>query len=498
MSDPNPGMPRTDSTPRIGPADLTGHARSKVVATIGPASEDRIAELVDAGLSVARINFSHGTYDDHRRRIEKVRAVADERQIPNGILVDIRGPKLRLGTIGADGIVLEEDETVVLREGPGPFDWEGERELPIDVDGIGAKMDAGQRVFLADGVVELILEERVGDGRRARVRRSGPVSDRKGVHFPDTPLELAVPTDVDRKDLEFARELKVDFVGVSYVGKASEVEEVRRLFPEALVIAKIERAAALVEIDAIIAASDGIMVARGDLGVEVELEEVPMAQKRILHLALRAGKFTITATEMLESMVTSSRPTRAEVTDVANAVLDGTDAVMLSAETAVGEHPCEAVEAMNRIARAVEASPYYRDLPRIEFRHAESTFSNAAAMAASQAADALGLGKIICFTKTGNTVRLLSRYRPHAEIIALSPDPRTLSHMTILAHVRPIVCRQEATLEDMLDYASRDLSERGLVEHGEQVVFVAGVPPGVASTTNVLKLHRIGDPIKLA
>jgi pyruvate kinase len=262
-------------------------------------------------------------------------------------------------------------------------------------------------------------------------------------------------------------------------------------------VAKIERAAALENLDELLDATDGVMVARGDLGVELELEQLPMVQKTLIQAALKAGKFTITATEMLESMIHSSRPTRAEVTDVANAVLDGTDAVMLSAETAVGKHPVEAVEAMQRIARAVEASQRYHDLPRVGFRAAESTFSNAVALAAAQAAEALGVEHIICFTETGNTPRQLSRYRPHAEVIALSPHGRTLRHMSVLAHVRPVEFPHRPTLEDMLESASQELLARGAVKAGERVVFVAGVPPAVARSTNVLKLHRIGDPIKL-
>jgi pyruvate kinase len=342
-----------------------------------------------------------------------------------------------------------------------------------------------------------MVQAREGRELLARVVRGGDIGDRKGVHFPDTRLALEVPTAEDKEDLELCRELDVDLVGVSFVSRAEEIIAVRASVPEALVVAKIERAAALDNLEELLDASDGVMVARGDLGVEVELEQLPMLQKALIQQALRSGKFTITATEMLESMVDSSRPTRAEVTDVANAVLDGTDAVMLSAETAVGRYPVAAVATMQRIARAVEVSQRYHDLPGVGFRSSEPTFSNAVAQAAAQAADALGVEKIICFTETGNTPRQLSRYRPHAEVFALSPHKRTLRHMTILAHVRPLEFPHCPTLEDMLEGASQELEERGLVQAGERVVFVAGVPPAVARSTNVLKLHRIGDPIKL-
>jgi pyruvate kinase len=239
------------------------------------------------------------------------------------------------------------------------------------------------------------------------------------------------------------------------------------------------------------------MVARGDLGVEAELEQLPLIQKSLLQAAMRAGKFTITATEMLESMIESSRPTRAEVTDVANAVLDGTDAIMLSAETAVGAHPVEAVATMTKIARAVESSQRYHDIPRPLFRSAEANFSNATALAAVQASEALNVTKIVCFTETGNTVRLISRYRPNAEIIALTPHQRAVNHMTVLAHVRPLLFRREKSLEDMLYMASEMLVVRGMAQYGDAIVFVAGVPAGMASTTNVMKLHRIGEEVKL-
>jgi len=275
------------------------------------------------------------------------------------------------------------------------------------------------------------------------------------------------------------------------------VKKIRALCNGALMIAKIERMAALENLDGLLAESDGIMVARGDLGVEAELEQLPLIQKSLIAAALRAGKFAITATEMLESMVESSRPTRAEVTDVANAVLDGSDALMLSAETAVGAYPGEAVATMARIARAVEHSQRYHDLPHPAFRSSEANFSNATALAAVQAAEALKVSKIVCFTETGNQARLISRYRPTAEVLALSPHPRTVNNMTVLAHVRPILFRREKSLEDMLYMASEMLVVRGLAHYGDTIVFVAGVPPGIKSSTNVMKLHRIGEEVKM-
>ena len=470
------------------------HAATKIVATIGPASENRVEELIEAGMSVARINFSHGDEADHRRRVAKVREAAAKKRVAVGILADIQGPKMRLGCLAAGPRKLNLGDEVRLIEGERAEDPD---EVPVNIAGFQRCMVAGNRILLADAAAELVVTRVESDAVFARVRRAGTISDRKGVHLPDSQLMLELPTEQDRVHIDLARELGLDILGISFVSRAEEIERIRNLAQGMLMVAKIERQAALTNLRSILEACDGVMVARGDLGVEVKLEQLPLAQKLIISEALKAGKFSITATEMLESMVHSSRPTRAEVSDVANAVLDGTDAVMLSAETAVGDHPIEAVEAMSRISRAIESSSSYHDLPRVRFRESEPTFSNATAMAAAQAAEALGIRKIICFTESGNTVRLLSRYRAEAEIIALTPSERTLNGMTILSHVIPMMFRRELSLEDMLHEAQLLLLERGMVLQGEEVIFVAGVPPGVSRSTNVMKLHRIGEMTRM-
>ncbi len=463
---------------------------TKIVATIGPASEDRLIALIDAGMALARINFSHGNEDDHRRRVEKVRTAARLRRVPIGILADIQGPKMRLGQISGGEARLAAGAEVRLFEGARSGD---PARIPLNFSGFRDSVKPQDRVLLADAAVELVVTAVEPDALVARVERGGVIADRKGVHFPDSVLSAELPTQQDRKHIALAQELGIDFLGVSFVSRASDLERIRELAPRLLLVAKIERRTALDDLPAILEATDGVMVARGDLGVEVHLEHLPMVQKHLIAESVKAGKFVITATEMLESMIHASRPTRAEVTDVANAVLDGADAVMLSAETAVGEHPVEAVRAMARIARAVETSPRFRDLTRVAFRQNEPTFSNATALAAVQAAEALRIGKIICFTETGNTVRLLSRYRTAGEIIALTPSERTLHAMTVLGHVRPLLCARETSLEDMLHAAQVTLVENGLCVNGEEIIFVAGVPPGVARSTNVMKLHRIGE-----
>lgn len=479
---------------RLAPRLDSSHAATKIVATIGPASEDRILELLDAGMSVARLNFSHGTAEDHRRRVGKLRAAAHDRRVALGIMGDIQGPKMRLGFLQGGPRNLAAGAELRLVEGEHASAPE---DVPVNIPGFIAAISPGNRILLADAAVELVALAVEGGAVHVRVRRGGTISDKKGVHLPDSPISIELPTEQDRLHLELACELGLDMIGISFVSRAEEIEKIRSLAPGMLMVAKIERQMALTNLSNILEAADGVMVARGDLGVELKLEQLPLAQKQIISEALKAGKFSITATEMLESMIKSSRPTRAEVTDVANAVLDGTDAVMLSAETAVGDHPIEAVEVMSRISRAIETSSRYHDLPRVRFRDAEPTFSNATAMAAAQAAEALGIRKIICFTESGNTVRLLSRYRSEAEIIALTPNERTVNGMTILSHVTPMLFKQEPSLEEMLHSAQIQLLERGVVVQGEEVIFVAGVPPGVSRSTNVMKLHRIGEMVSM-
>lgn len=467
---------------------------TKIVATIGPASEGRIGELIEAGMNVARLNFSHGSLDEHRERIERIRAEAHARMTAVGILADLQGPKMRLGHFEGGKLELEEGQRVRIREGGGISQPD---EVLFNFGGFLDRVEPGHRLLLADGQVELDAESKDSESLIGIVTRAGEIADRKGVHLPDSDIEYLLPTDEDREHIEFCNGMGVDMLGISFVGRADELHEIRSLAPNPQLVAKIERRLAIENLQEILEAADGIMVARGDLGVELDLEQVPVQQKTMLHEALGAGRFTITATEMLESMIESSRPTRAEVADVANAVLDGSDAIMLSAETAVGEHPVLAVQTMRNIARAVEQSSRYYDMPRTHWREAEPDSANAVAMAAVRVANALELEKIICFTETGRTARLLTRYRPSAEIIALSPKATTVNQMTLLAGCRPILFRREPSLEEMLYMASEMLVVRGLADYGETVVFVAGVPPGVARSTNVMKLSRIGEEVRL-
>lgn len=471
------------------------HAHTKIVATIGPASEGRIGELFDAGLSVARLNFSHGEHEEHRRRAELIRSIAKERGIAVGILGDIQGPKLRLAHFEGGKLELSRGDTLRLCEGGG---MAGPGEALFNFDGFHKAVSVGHRIFLADGVVELRVLRHGGDYLEAKVVNGGMIGDRKGVALPDSTLGVELPTPKDKDDLALARELGFEFIGASFVCDAADVRAVKRLAPDAQIVAKIERAAAVENIDEILRETDGIMIARGDLGVETALEDLPMLQKRLLRQASAAGRFAIVATEMLESMVEVPRPTRAEAADVANAVLDGTDAVMLSAETAVGAWPVEAVRTMGRIANSVEQSSVYQRRRKTPFREMEPDFSNAIARAAVLVSEALSIDTIVCFTESGNTARLLSRYRPNAVVHAFSPNERSLSSMSILAHVIPHEFPRANSLEEMLWEASRRLLDLEAASFGDEVVFVAGVPPGISRTTNVMKLHRVGEPVRLS
>ena len=469
--------------------------QTKVVATIGPASEDIVGQLIDVGLTVARLNFSHGTDDDHRRRVQKIRAAAQERLTAIGILADLPGPKMRTGSFPEGFITVEEGEKMRLRSGSGQAIA---GEILVNVDDLAEHVHPGHRIFLNDGQVEMVCEDRYGETVVGRVIRAGEVGTRKGVHLPDSAVKYDLPTQEDLRLVKLGVEMGVDFFGISFVGHARELREIRTLVEGQHLIAKIERLTAVDNIDEILAESDGIMVARGDLGVELPLSQLPLVQKALIESAVNAGKYVITATEMLESMIKSSRPTRAEVTDVANAVLDGSDAVMLSAETAVGKYPVETVRAMAEIARAAEGSPRYARVPRLKLTPDGAHFFNATAMAAVQVAMALDLRRIICFTETGNTVRHLSRFRPKSEIIALCPNQEVVNRMSVLSHVRALLFRREPSLEDMIYMAAEMLVVRGIADYGEQTVFVAGVPPGVARSTNVMKLHRIGEEVKFS
>jgi pyruvate kinase len=465
--------------------------KTKIIATLGPASSDRasIAKMIDAGMDVARLNFSHGDHGFHRQTARRVREAAAEAGRAVALLQDIQGPKIRLGTLGGGGRELATGETLRLRAGDG---LAGTGELTLDYPYLLDDLTLGQEVLLVDGLVRLTVEARQGDALVARVLEGGRVSDHQGAAFPKATLRTPTVTDKDRRDLAFGRELGVDFIAASFVRSATDIEEVAALVgADTPVIAKIELVAAYEALRPILAAAHGAMVARGDLGVEMELERLPNVQNQILRQTNRCGGVSITATEMLESMIHSRRPTRAEVSDVSSAVLDGTDAVMLSGETAIGDHPVRVIELMDRICREVESGPRHRALPTVDLLEDEEPIPSATARAAVAAPQARELDTNIAITESGSTARLLSKYRPGARIVAFTPEARTFQRMALYWGVEPRLFDRFESTDEMLHMAERRLVAEGVCAAGETVIMVAGIPPNRRNSTNFMKLHQI-------
>jgi pyruvate kinase len=463
--------------------------KTKIIATLGPAvaSRQAIGQLVATGMDVARLNFSHGTQETHGQWVAWVREAAEEHDRAVAVLQDIQGPRIRVGTFPGGGVELRTGGRVTLIDGEG----EGDARR-VFVRHLGAAgLSRGDRVLLADGLIEVRVTRRLSGGWSAVVHEGGRLVDRKGAAFPGARLDLPAVTEKDRADLAFGRRIGIDLVAASFVVSPDDIAAVRAVAGDAPVIAKIERAAALDNLGAILAVADGAMVARGDLGVEIGYEPLPRIQKEIIAATNAAGGISITATEMLESMVASPRPTRAEVTDVANAVMDGSDAVMLSAETAVGRYPVRAVEAMAAICVEAESGPSLIRPP--QFVGAPGSFASAIARATVEAADGLGLGTVVAFTYSGATARLVSKYRPAARILAFTPRPETLRRMAVLWGVTPVELPRRDSTDEMIDTAERILLESGLAVPGDRVAMAAGVPPNQDASTNLLKLHTVGE-----
>ncbi|MBT8198384.1 MAG: pyruvate kinase [Acidimicrobiia bacterium] len=466
--------------------------KTKIIATIGPAtaSEAAIEELIEAGMNVARLNFSHGDSEVHRRVYGWVREASDRMRRPVAVMQDIQGPKLRVGTFPDGEVTLEAGSTVMLRpgEGEGTADEVYVHYLK-DVD-----LAPGAPILLADGLIHLTVEEVGETGVRATIREGGVLGSRKGVAFPGSSMDIPPITEKDRSDLELGKELGVDMVAASFVSSGAHIEEVRSLIaPGVCIVAKIESALAYRNLDDILASADAVMVARGDLGIDVSFDTMPRIQKDIIARTNAYGRISITATEMLESMTSAPRATRAEVTDVANAVLDGTDAVMLSAETAIGSYPDRAVRTMSRICIEAEKSPDYGRPPEAEFLEDISRFASAIAQSAVAAADSLGLRAVVAFTESGSTARLLSKYRPRARVYGFTPNMGAYNRMAIYSGVTPMMLERVSSTDDMILASETTLLERQILEEGEGAVIVAGVPPNQEASTNLMKLHVLGE-----
>jgi pyruvate kinase len=461
--------------------------RTKIVATIGPSSEspERLRALVGAGMNAARLNLSHGKHDEHLRRVQTIRDVENETGRPIALIADLQGPKLRVGDL-AEPVLLERGQHIVV----APEDICTNGELPVAPAVIGDVLEPGHDVLIDDGLVRLRVEEVERGRATCQVVVGGRVSSHKGVNLPGVPIPIPSITRKDSADLEFALGLGVDFVALSFVRSAADVRDLRSLIEQAgshaHVIAKIEKAEAIDVLDDVLAETDGVMVARGDLGVEIGAASVPLLQKRIIQKALERGKPVITATQMLESMISSPEPTRAEASDVANAVLDGTSAIMLSGETAVGEYPVEAVAYMDRIARAVEPSMDYRhEIPEAA---QNPTIGSAMSNAACDIAEALRAAAILVPTFSGATASAVARLRPRRPIVALTHISWAQRQMALEWGVTPLHIPEAPDVEELWDVSVSAAREAGLIEPGDRVVITAGTAVNIPGSTNVIKV----------
>jgi pyruvate kinase len=475
--------------------------RTKILATLGPASgsEEMIHRLLTCGVDAFRLNFSHGKHEDHAKLIHIIREVATElgRYIP--IVADIQGPKLRIGDV--DGVIhLESGQPLLISTEPR---LGNAREVSTPFKPLPQEVSIGQRILINDGLVELVVTNVDEKQVQTRVIHGGPISSKKGMNFPDSELTIPAITDKDRKDVKFAVEQGLDYIAASFVRRKSDVLDLRELLHEVggedlQVISKLEKPQAIDNLDEILEVSDGVMVARGDLGVEMPPEDVPIIQKKILARASRFGRFAITATQMLESMTTNSRPTRAEASDVANAIFDGSDAVMLSAETASGRYPVEAVQMMARIVHAAEANSHHvsHEWEREPFRKDSETdeFTDALAGAANYAAEQLEAKYVVVFTQTGFAARLMSKFRPPMPIIALTPSSWVARRMNLLWGVQPFVLRDTGEFhEQIVDRVDQFLLDKDIVRPGDRLVILMGSPIYHRAKTNLLRVHRVRE-----
>ncbi|CAN5203063.1 pyruvate kinase [soil metagenome] len=466
--------------------------RIKILATLGPASSDSasIRKLFEAGADVFRINMSHTPHDKMRELVATIRNVESSYGRPIGILVDLQGPKLRLGNFAEGAVELSNGAMFTLDSDPTPGD---KTRVYLPHPEILKALRPGHALLIDDGKLRLIAEETSPDHALVRVVTGGRMSDRKGVSLPDTDLPVSAMTTKDRADLEAALETGVDWVALSFVQRADDVTEARKLVRgRASIMSKIEKPQAIDRLAEIMEASDALMVARGDLGVELPAERVPGLQKQMTRMARRAGKPVVIATQMLESMISSPVPTRAEVSDVANAVFEGADAIMLSAESAAGKFPVEAVMTMNRIGEECERDPTYRGVISSQRPEPEATAGDAIADAARQIAETLDLSAIICWTSSGSTALRVARERPKPPVVAITPSVSTGRKLSLVWGVHCVIAEDAHDQDDMIDRAGRIAFRDGFAKAGQRIIIVAGVPLGTPGTTNMVRIAYVG------
>ena len=474
--------------------------KTKIICTMGPNSDDRevMKQLLLNGMDVARFNFSHGTHDEQRARYKQLREVAEEVGKPVAALLDTKGPEIRTGVL-KDGkkVTLTAGEEIILTT----EDIIGDaKRVHINYNGLNEDVTEGNVILIDDGLIELHVERVEGTEIYCRIMNGGELGERKGVNVPNVKIKLPALTDKDKEDIRFGIELGFDYIAASFIRSADAIREIRQMLDEGGssmgIIAKIENQEGIDNIDEILTVADGIMVARGDMGVEIDFAEIPSIQKNLIDRAMSAGKICITATQMLDSMIVNPRPTRAEITDVANAIYDGTGAVMLSGETAAGKYPVEALKAMATIAEATESDSNFDSLVH-HTRGENSRLSVSAAVghAACTTANDIGATAIITASKSGETARLLSRFRPDAQIIACVLDETTRRQLNVYRGVTPLLMDYAHSTDELISMSVENAKGAGLIQDGDLVVVTAGVPVGVSGTTNMIKVHMVGDSL---
>jgi pyruvate kinase len=471
---------------------MTRQRKAKIVATLGPASSSAqmIEALFQAGANVFRLNFSHGTHEDHKARVTTIRALETRTGRPIGVLLDLQGPKLRIGTF--------ENGPIALEAG-APFRLDLDRDRPGDMTRVAlphpeifAALRPGSQLLVDDGRVRLEVKSCGPEFAETTVAVGGTLSDRKGVNVPDVVLPLSALTEKDLKDLEFGLSLGVDWVALSFVQRVEDIRQIKDLVGDrARVLAKLEKPAAIDDLEAIVAETDAVMVARGDLGVEMPAERVPAIQKRIVRECRRLGKPVVVATQMLESMVTAPVPTRAEASDVATAIYDGADAVMLSAESASGKYPVEAVRIMSGIIEQTESDPHYAEAIRASYSPANPVIADAIGLAVRNAADLLGAAATVAYTSSGYSALRVARERPAAPIIGMTPKLATARALALVWGVRPVLTHDVAAVEEIKEYACRAARQEALATTGQTIVIAAGIPFGESGTTNMLRIAQV-------
>ncbi|MER5464016.1 pyruvate kinase [Streptomyces sp. NPDC002668] len=469
--------------------------RSKIVCTLGPAvdSYEQLKALIEAGMNVARLNMSHGTHAEHEERYHRVRRASEDTGRAVGVLVDLQGPKIRLGTFAEGPVELVRGDEFIITTGDVP----GDKSIcGTTYKGLPGDVSKGDPILINDGNVELRVIEVTGTQVKTIVVEGGVISDHKGINLPGAAVNVPALSERDIEDLRFALRLGCDLVALSFVRDASDVKDVHKVMDEegrrVPVIAKVEKPQAVANMQDVIMAFDSVMVARGDLAVEYPLEKVPMVQKRLIELCRRNAKPVIVATQMMESMITNSRPTRAEASDVANAILDGADAVMLSAESSVGAYPIETVKTMSKIVVAAEEELLSKGLQPLVPGKKPRTQGGSVARAACEIADFLDGKALVAFTQSGDTARRLSRYRAKQPILAFTTDESTRNQLTLSWGVEPFHAPFVETTDAMVDHVDAELLKLQRCNEGDVVVITAGSPPGVPGTTNMVRVHHLG------